>query len=508
MKQTLTILVGLLALTGACVCVAQQEAPSEQSGPLPIIPGAAGFGINTPAGSGRHLQIPRTTVYKVTNLNTSGPGSLTAGLEAEGPRVIVFEVSGNIDFRPYRALAINNPYLTVAGQTAPSPGITLVGCELHVNAHDVLLQHIRVRVGDLTDPTRAEVDPKSGWSQWSERDCMKVNAKARRTIIDHCSFSWATDELVQSRANDVTFRHNLFGECLATTKHHKGTHSKALIVLDQAPKDRVDDDARESRNVAIVGNLFAHNGDRHPHATGGSTVAVINNFMYDAEGARPRIGITVFNTPVEGSRGGGISVSVIGNHFDRVPRIVRLWPSAPDVLGKIFLDDLLVTYSKKTPGSPIELVQERVADPWHSPHVLRFHEWMGKPLPPERDPERSKASQPPVVVPNLEIRPAAEVREWVLATAGARPMDRDPVDARIIREVHDRTGNIPSSQEDVGGWPKLAKNHRELKLPANPNGDDDGDGYANLEEWLHNFSDQVEHGGSNKRQEHPGKSEP
>ena len=58
-------------------------------------------------------------------------------------------------------------------------------------------------------------------------------------------------ELVQSRANDVTFRHNLFGECPATTKHHKGTHSKTLIILDQAPKDRVDDDARESCNVAL-----------------------------------------------------------------------------------------------------------------------------------------------------------------------------------------------------------------------------------------------------------------
>jgi hypothetical protein len=97
-----------------------------------------------------------------------------------------------------------------------------------------------------------------------------------------------------------------------------------------------------------------------------------------------------------------------------------------------------------------------------------------------------------VVVPNLEIRPATEVREWVLATAGARPMDRDPVDVRIIREVHDRTGNIPSSQEDVGGWPELAKNHRDLELPANPNSDDDGDGYTNLEEWLHGFSERVE----------------
>jgi hypothetical protein len=58
--------------------------------------------------------------------------------------------------------------------------------------------------------------------------------------------------------------------------------------------DRVDEDARESRNEAIVGSLFAHNGDRHPAATGGSTLAAINNLMYDAEGARPRIGITVF----------------------------------------------------------------------------------------------------------------------------------------------------------------------------------------------------------------------
>jgi hypothetical protein len=137
MRQTITILAGLLALSGACMCAAQQQAAAERKRALPIIPGAAGFGMDTPAGSGRHLDPPHTTVYKVTNLNTSGPGSLTAALEAEGPRVVVFEVSGNIDFRPYRALAINNPYLTVAGQTAPSPGITLVGCELHLNAHDV-----------------------------------------------------------------------------------------------------------------------------------------------------------------------------------------------------------------------------------------------------------------------------------------------------------------------------------------------------------------------------------
>ena len=106
---------------------------------------AAGFGIDTPAGSGRHLETPRTRVIKVTRLNPQGPGSLRAALEAEGPRVVVFEVSGNIDFTPYGELSVKHPYVTVAGQTAPSPGITLKGCQVHVRSHDVLIQHLRIR---------------------------------------------------------------------------------------------------------------------------------------------------------------------------------------------------------------------------------------------------------------------------------------------------------------------------------------------------------------------------
>ena len=95
-----------------------------------------------------YLDPNRTTVYKVTNLNTEGPGSLRAALEAVGPRVVVFEVSGNIDFTPFGTLNIRHPYVTVAGQTAPSPGITLKGCEFNIGTHDVLLQHIRIRTGE------------------------------------------------------------------------------------------------------------------------------------------------------------------------------------------------------------------------------------------------------------------------------------------------------------------------------------------------------------------------
>ena len=59
-------------------------------------------------------------------------------------------------------------------------------------------------------------------------------------------------------------------------------------------------------------------------------------------------------------------------------------------------------------------------------------------------------------------------------------------------EVKNGTGAILASQEDVGGWPDLAENQRELTIPDNPSGDDDGDGYTNLEEWLHGYAADVE----------------
>jgi hypothetical protein len=120
--------------------------------------------------------------------------------------------------------------------------------------------------------------------------------------------------------------------------------------------------------------------------------------------------------------------------------------------------------------------------------------WAGQVLMPFKPgvPEKNRATEPPITVPGYPVKPAAEVEEWVLATAGARPADRDPVDARVIRDVREQTGSIPTSQEDVGGWPELKKNRRELTLPEDPNGDDDGDGYTNLEEWLHGYAAQAE----------------
>ena len=437
----------------------------------------------------------RTRVIKVTNLDAEGPGSLRAALAAEGPRVVVFEVSGNIDFTPFTNLSINNPYLIVAGQTAPSPGITLKGCQLLVRTHDVLVQHIRVRTGDLGGPP---VKRKSGWTQYSERDCMKVSGE--RIVFDHCSFSWSTDENVQSNASHLTFRHCISSEGLNSPKHHKGGHSKGLLFRGTG-NDR-------SQQVAVIGCLFAHNHGRNPRMAGAARAAVINNLIYDVWHG---VEIAIHSYPKSDERDIVHMTTLLGNHaiegehgrtfvpnyrghekvverkripsdFTIIPLLMLARNNAPP--GKVFIDDFRVSYTDEEG----EYFDEMITDPLNSKRVQVWKSWMGKPL----EPGKSMVDEPPVVVPGLKIRPSSEVEEWVLANAGARPADRDAVDDRIVRDVRERTGTIPKSQEDVGGWPKLEVNRRELTVPDQPNEDDDGDGYTNLEEWLHGFSVAVE----------------
>lgn len=103
--------------------VASASLAAGEKRPSPLIPGAVDFGTETPAG--RHLPVPQTTVIKVTNLNDSGPGSLREALAVKGPRVVVFEVSGCVDIE--KVLLLGDPYVTVADQTAPWPGIVAAG---------------------------------------------------------------------------------------------------------------------------------------------------------------------------------------------------------------------------------------------------------------------------------------------------------------------------------------------------------------------------------------------
>jgi hypothetical protein len=114
----------LLAMAAVTAAVASMSA-----GAISVIPDVSSHGIATPAGRGG-------TVHRVTNLAADGAGSLKACVDASGPRVCVFEVSGTI--RLPDDLTLRNPFLTIAGQTAPSPGITLRGAGILVKTSNVL----------------------------------------------------------------------------------------------------------------------------------------------------------------------------------------------------------------------------------------------------------------------------------------------------------------------------------------------------------------------------------
>src|SRR5690606_11767552 len=142
---------------------------------------------------------------KVTNLNDTGPGSLRAAVEATGPRTVVFDVSGRIVLES--RLIIRDPYLTIAGQTAPGKGICIANYDMGLlGNHDCIIRFVRVRPGDSAGLTL---------------DGMGL-ARCEHSIIDHCSISWTQDEAFSSRrARNITLQRSLISEALNVAGHAK-----------------------------------------------------------------------------------------------------------------------------------------------------------------------------------------------------------------------------------------------------------------------------------------------
>ena len=414
----------------------QAGLPPEPTSDLAVIPGAVGFGMNTPAGRGGKI-------YKVINLKPSGFGSLEACIDRTGPRVCVFEVSGTI--RLSENLSVSNPFITIAGQTAPSPGITLRGAALEIETSDVLVQHLRIRVGDAASGPNPD-----------NRDGLQIEndeTGLTRVVVDHCSISWAVDENVAlwSGWDNVTLRNNIISEGLDDSIHPKGNHSMGVIT---GPVDG---------HLSMIGNLLAHHGDRHPLSNAGKLVYV-NNIVYNAaEGLK-----------LQNQGGFATMNSLVGNVFIRG----NSYSHNNDIYlygGSVGLDRGTQIYVHDNIGS------ELGSDPWD---LVQNESALSR--------ESLQASSPPVWPAGLSARPASATVDWVLTNAGARPADRDLVDQRIVDDVRNGAGVIIDSPADVGGWQELEQNTRALTLPANPNADDDGDGYTNLEEWLHAFAAEVE----------------
>lgn len=157
--------------------------------------GAEGYGRYAHGGRGG-------VVYHVTSLsNENVPGTLYYGLKNTemGPRTIVFDVSGIIDFG-FEAIFVQ-PYVTLAGQTAPGKGICIKGSNINIGS-DNICRHMRFKHG------------------YGDTGNAMGLSGSNHTIVDHTTAAWGTDETVSGRgAKNVSFQYSMIAEALGIADH-------------------------------------------------------------------------------------------------------------------------------------------------------------------------------------------------------------------------------------------------------------------------------------------------
>ncbi|MCC6487979.1 MAG: SUMF1/EgtB/PvdO family nonheme iron enzyme [Candidatus Hydrogenedentes bacterium] len=431
----------VFALIFACFCPA---ASGTEDTLLRAFPGAEGFGACTPGGRGG-------AVHYVTTLEDYAPGaapiegSLRAAVEADGPRLVLFRVSGTIDLKA--DLWIQKPFITIAGQTAPENGICIKDYQFVLATNDIIIRHLRFRSGDLTRKEQMAVGIFGG------NNC----------ILDHCSMTWAIDEVMSAfGAYNFTAQWCIIAEGLSHSYHPKGEHSKGSI-LDG------------TGGFTIHHCLYAHNAARNPRI---NTIVLDfrNNVLYDW-GYR-----AAYTTEAPSY------VNWVANYLKPGPSTrksarTKIFDPGDDMPRVYFEGNVLEGFESETTHNALFINTSGQTDP------NAFRAMMAVPE--------------AFLCPPVATDAAAMACERVLAEAGATLPKRDHADERLMNEVRTGTGRIIDSPADVGGWPMLESR------PAPPdtdrdgmpdawesehgfapqdaedgNGDADADGYTNVEEFL------------------------
>jgi pectate lyase len=394
-------------------------------------PGAEGFGKFTKGGRGGF-------VYKVTNLNDDGEGSLRYCLNKKGPRIIVFDVSGTIHLKS--PLNIKE-YTTLAGQTAPGDGICIADQPVKINGDQVIVRYLRFRMGD-----RYQND---GMKDGSGHDDALGAVNKKHIIIDHCSLSWSTDEVLSVYNGDsTTLQWNIITEPLNYSYHfEKG---------DKNFENHGYGGIWGGRHLTAHHNLLAHCLSRNPRFNGTRS---INEEFVDYRNN------VIYNWGINNVYGGeGGHYNIVNNYYRYGPsthekvrfRVVN--PSKSDQIpfGKYFVDGNYVD------GSP-DVTKN---------NLLGVHMGNGT----EEDKRSALVSH---AFSSVEINrfSAKQAYEDVLLNAGAS-FKRDTLDSRVIEDVKQRTGRIIDVQggfphgtpyeQTVSAWPVLQS--------TTPAIDSDGDG--------------------------------
>jgi hypothetical protein len=416
-----------------------------------IVPNLLGFGTQTVAGSGRHLKNPSSRIHLITNLNDSGKGSVRACAEARGPRTCIPLVGGVV--RLSKAIRVRSPFLTLAGQTAPSPGLTLTQAGLSIETHDVLIQHIAIRPGD-----------SSRGAPPQERDGISIGGAPPRSaynvVVDHVSLTWAIDENISTAyplTHDVTISNSIVAEGLHNSIHPKGPHSKGIMVGDG------------SRKISIIKNLVAFNEERNPYLKPGTSTEFLNNVVY---GWGIKGGWSLCNLTNNTDLQEPVLLTFVGNIYRPSPESVRL----PALYAKK-LDPRSLIYAHDN-VTPIELRSSSTSNSDAQPIL------------------QASTTTPPVASALRATVSTGAALTHVLSYSGARPSERDAIDARIVHEVATSSGSLKDCTigcaRATGSVTSSLHTYRSLRLPKRPFADTNRDGYTNLENWLHRFSRQLE----------------
>ncbi|MDD1654565.1 MAG: hypothetical protein LUO91_02510 [Methanomicrobiales archaeon] len=421
---------------------------------LPAFPGAEGFGTDTLGGRGG-------TVYVVTNLNDSGPGSLRAAIDASGPRIVVFATGGTIICT--RTLELNNPYITIAGQTAPGDGITVKG-ELAVKTHDVVVRYMRFRPGH----------PSAILPPDKRKDTHAINIvdNSYNVVVDHCSLSWGIDEdfSVYGEPHDVTLQWSIVAEGLYNASlakpnenGYESGHSMGALIGSE-------------NGITLHHNLMAHNDQRNPRLKADGTVDVVNNVVYNYG----------YSAGAATDDRGLLRINYVGNYVKKGTQskeVAELELGHPT-------DKTAKGYAVYVEGN---IGPHRTSDSQDQRLVVDRGDWN------HLTTTRNSA-------PLISSTSAAVAYEQVLNGAGAVFPKRDAVDQRIVTDVRTMGGAILTTPSQRGGWPVLASGTPpvdsdrdgmpdtwETAAGLNPRdasdakGDRDGDGYTNVEEYANSI---------------------
>jgi Pectate lyase len=456
---------------------------------IPAFPGAEGGGMYSFGGRGGKVIV-------VANLNDDGPGSFREACETPGPRIILFNIAGIIRLRD--RVRIRAPYVTIAGNTAPGDGVCIAGNTVELDTHDIVIRHMRFRRG-ATDA--------------AERNDSIGGNPIGNVMIDHVSASWGLDENMSMYRHmyqppsggpelklptvNITIQYSIFSEALNIYHHAFGSTIGGL-------------------NSTFHHNLWACNTGRNPSVGMYGDFTFANNVLFNyrhrtIDGGDHRSQFNIINNyfkPGPGTPKSGVAFRLLKPESERSKTVF-------DHFGKAYVS-----------GNFVDGYPKVTEDNWNGGVQPDSKAPLAAVLPKIRVNNPFKHAQ-------LSIEEATDAYQSVLLEAGATLPRRDAVDRRVTEMV--RTGSVGSVQIaatsaakaaevgyaekwvdeltqsvlngfitdpiEVGGYPDYqGEPYRDSDSDGMPdtwesqngfdprvddsNGDNDEDGYTNIEEFV------------------------